>query len=1032
MSDCFADIPDEVLNCTWRDTDLARLAMHIVSWEELAPFLGLTEVEEEEIKTDNPKYAAQKVAALRQWKVKNQDAATYRQLVRVFSGLGEMELVEKVREIVLSPEEVPTGGPAGDVLSSYQEYLRKSCIQLPHPGMLTNQWPIINTPVYVQLPLSKFKKPRSQQPYLEQLPTGSSVFLHTFMRLQCERESDEPEELQVFLPELLSECSGGSILIKGLPGSGKTTLTWHASQQWAMKEEFQQFSLFLTIPLRYPRVQQATCLADLIPHPDQEYRKAVAQAISVRDGEGVCFWFDGWDEMPQEVQKESFIASFIQRDTPGSSLPRSTIVITTRPEALSLMISKEIWLNGLSVDQANDIIVKSVEGTDHNPSELIVNLERNTSLQAFCLTVPINVAIMVSLFFLFRSGLPNTQTELFECLVLNLILRNLQSRWKLGITSLRSFAALPDLPAESFRSICKIAFDGIMNGKTGFFRSDIHSLQTEQVLSHSTFGLMEIRPRMGWYGVEEELTFLHTTLQEFLATVYLTTLENEKQVRIIEKIVKSKSWYRNSVLQFYVGLIRLGNSEIFTAILQRCVKLNPLGLSFLCGDHEKPECLSSFVSFVNCIAEVQSGQLCQKLSQKLIQTQRRFRFSTSKEFDLCLTFKFTRFNTADFSNLGYFIGWFCQRNTCELKFEMCYVTPQQFKLFTDQIKQVCRLNDFHSPSLSLYYQANLLDLTLQREQVRALCGLIRDTNLVSQLPLVLSLHSPAAFTDYCEAMKSIVEAYARNSSCSDLILRYDLILLFSSMSTMLSVALYNEYYAVLLIIFCRHIKTAAFHDFFLPYYSYPLFACSLRYNTNIQQLNLSRNPVMCDMAIANIAQALSFNETVKIVIFGECLSSEELAVFLTHYFSQLPVRSGLEGVWVGYRATPGETENEIIRMINLLRLPSRRRLFQVIRHVDTDDYDCDGYSTSHYIVYTGFKTFVIDRNGNTSDAESDEHSDSDEDWDSCSELSDLYFDGSEAEEGTSDEHSDSDADWNSYFEFSDSYFDHSEAEDGGN
>lgn len=316
MSDCYADIPDEVLDSTWKDSDLARLAMHIVSWEKLAPLWGLTEVEEEEIKRDNPKYAAQKISALRQWKVKSQDAATYRQLVRVFSRLGDRGLVDKVREIVLTPEEVPAS-VLGDILSSYQEFLRKNYVQLPHPGMLGNQWPIMNSPSYVQLPLSKLPKP--QNTCMEQLPTSSALFLPTAMLQDkfSKRESDEPEVQDVPLPDLLKKYNGGSILIKGLPGSGKTTLTWHVNQQWAMKEEFQHFFLFLSIPLRSTRVQKATCLADLIPHPDQEHRKAIAQAISGRDGEGVCFWFDGWDEMPQEVQKESFIASFIQRDIQG-------------------------------------------------------------------------------------------------------------------------------------------------------------------------------------------------------------------------------------------------------------------------------------------------------------------------------------------------------------------------------------------------------------------------------------------------------------------------------------------------------------------------------------------------------------------------------------------------------------------------------------------------------------------------------------------------------------------------------------------
>ena len=62
-----------------------------------------------------------------------------------------------------------------------------------------------------------------------------------------------------------------------------------------------------------------------------------------------------------------------------------------------------------------------------------------------------------------------------------------------------------------------------------------------------------------------------------------------------------------------------------------------------------------------------------------------------------------------------------------------------------------------------------------------------------------------------------------------------------------------------------------------------------------------------------------------------------------------------------------------------------------------------------------------------SDAESDEHSDLDEGWNSCFEFSDSYFETENGDRSTSVEHSDSDEEFNSYFEFSDSYF---ETEDG--
>ena len=164
-------IPDEVLDSTWRDVDLARLSQSIVSWEELAPFWGLTEAEEMEIKRDNPSYTAQKLAALRRWKAKCSETATYRQLVRVFAGMGKMELVEKVREIALNPEEVPTG-PVG-VLSNYQEFLEMSYNQLPQPGILFNQWPVMST--YCALPLSR--QPSKRDMPLGLLPSYSSPFI---------------------------------------------------------------------------------------------------------------------------------------------------------------------------------------------------------------------------------------------------------------------------------------------------------------------------------------------------------------------------------------------------------------------------------------------------------------------------------------------------------------------------------------------------------------------------------------------------------------------------------------------------------------------------------------------------------------------------------------------------------------------------------------------------------------------------------------------------------------------------------------
>ena len=472
-------ISAEVLASTCSDSDLTRLSRCIVDWESIAPVLSITEAEEREIKEDNPSdYQVQKYAMLRKWKAKAEDGATYGQLIRVFRSIRELSLVEHVREILLHPEESAT---ASNVLAWYQDFLKQSYCKMPHPSLLPDQWPVMKKPVFVSLSLVTGNGP------------SKLLLRDLFAETKPQRSSEHHR-----------------VLLRGLPGSGKTTLTWHVSQLWAKKELFQQFILLLTIPLRSRQVQQATCLADIIPHPDQEQRRAIAQALSTSHGDGVCFWFDGWDEMPEEIQKHSFIASFIRQDTPQSSLPGCTIAVTSRSETQYLEGVKraEVDLDSLNQSQVEEMVAKNTEGTGHDANELLTAIESKAALSRFC-SLPITVTILVHLFFTFGTNIPTTQTELFRCLILNLLLRNLQTRWLLPVKTLESFISLPEFAGKSFRFLCKLAYDGVMQKKAVFHPSDIPNLQLPLPLA--TLGLMRINPHIEWFGIDEELTFIHST-----------------------------------------------------------------------------------------------------------------------------------------------------------------------------------------------------------------------------------------------------------------------------------------------------------------------------------------------------------------------------------------------------------------------------------------------------------------------------------------------------------------------------------------
>ena len=81
---------------------LAEIATSIIQWREISPFLGLTEAEEHEILGAVPPLSVleQKIAMLRLWKKKKGIAATYSRLCRAFRKCKQVDLEDKVKQIL--------------------------------------------------------------------------------------------------------------------------------------------------------------------------------------------------------------------------------------------------------------------------------------------------------------------------------------------------------------------------------------------------------------------------------------------------------------------------------------------------------------------------------------------------------------------------------------------------------------------------------------------------------------------------------------------------------------------------------------------------------------------------------------------------------------------------------------------------------------------------------------------------------------------------------------------------------------------
>ena len=639
-----AEVLSELLDTPVDNIHLAQIAGDLMNWEDVAPFLEFSPVEEEEIRRDERTYKMQKRRALLRWKEKKGMNATYKELRKA---------LRRAEEANTNPE-----------IKRFREYLIETYQQAQHPSFA--QPPTLEMAFYVELDLELLTK--------------------------------EPTRTQISLCNIFKSGVKGRqlILIEGPPGSGKTMLTCYITQQWVEGTMFQPF--YLLIPISPSSLGNNCNLADIIPYPDPSMQKNVAKAITARKGKGVCFVIDSWDEVPHTASwRQSFLYQFVKGKV-GYTLPECSIIVTSRPSASSMLrtcATSILQISEFDSLKIEEFVHKSLD--EDNAIRFLEILEEKPELHALC-HLPLNVTIAVHLYTTSDNELPSTRTELYKALVNTQLSRHWQSRTSDGDDAMEIEVSnvmelLPDEMATTFRALCKLAYVGLEEGRSSFDQVTIKKAGLDPT-AQNTLSLMKAEKG---FSKGTKYSFLHYTIQEFFAAYEITELEHVKQTEAVKRLLEKLPL--STTLPFYAGLTKMVNMDAFKLLLSVHDlplehHLVPLQLKSHPDDPgSDPRRL--LVALMNCIYESGRHELYQEFQPK------RTKVEGSSIVEV--SFDGLHLTPVDCLSIGCFL-----RNTgigiISPSLTLCNIKDTAFKMLMHQIISNETLE--YNPEINLSFNAN--------------------------------------------------------------------------------------------------------------------------------------------------------------------------------------------------------------------------------------------------------------------------------------------------------------------------------------
>ncbi|XP_041655095.1 NACHT, LRR and PYD domains-containing protein 12-like [Cheilinus undulatus] len=349
------------------------------------------------------------------------------------------------------------------------------------------------------------------------------------------------------------------VLTTGIAGIGKTFSVQKFTLDWAEGLENQDISLVILLSFRELNLvkEEQYSLLRLLHDFHPMLQSVTAQKLALCK---VLFIFDGLDESRlsldfhnnetvSDVNQRSSISLLLMNLIRGNLLPSALLWITSRPAAanqiLPSYVDRMTEVRGFTDAQKEEYFRKRFSD-DPMSSRVVSHIKASRSLYIMCY-IPvfcwITATVLKHMLSADQKELPKTLTEMYAHFLLVQTKRKTQKYdQEHGATQQEQM----QINKEVLLKLGRLAFENLEKGNIMFYQEDLEScgLDVREALVFS--GLCtEIFKQECVLFQKMIYCFVHLSIQEFLAAVYMIDCYLNKEVEVLVTFV-GEDWDKNS------------------------------------------------------------------------------------------------------------------------------------------------------------------------------------------------------------------------------------------------------------------------------------------------------------------------------------------------------------------------------------------------------------------------------------------------------------------------------------------------------